>query len=247
MDGGPRRGYAVYRALAALLDGLEGRPEDARARLAAIAESSFDAHITFHLSESFAVAGYDDSASGCSRRRWTGGSIRMSTSRCTARSSRRSGAPPRSTASPSGLRVGSRSLARDGRLRPKPLQDNGRLTRASVRRAAAEHGGARRRRDDHDQLECRIARVRPTGITFLAVVNYVACIVTLVFWALVFFGRLVPTPGSLQSEVERANAAVTYGFMLGDVLYSVPLLLLAGAGLGDSALGAGSRHRWPTR
>ncbi len=77
----------------------------------------------------------------------------------------------------------------------------------------------------------RVARVRPSGITFLAVVNYVACGVTLVFWSLVFLGQLVPTPGSLQSEVERANAAVTYGFMLGDVLYSVPLLLLAGAGL----------------
>ena len=54
---------------------------------------------------------------------------------------------------------------------------------------------------------------------------------TLIFWALVFLGQLVPTPGSLQSEIERANAAVTYGFMLGDVIYSVPLLLLAGAGL----------------
>ena len=48
--------------LAALLDGLESRPEDARARLAAIAESSFDAHITFHLSESFAVAGEGEAA-----------------------------------------------------------------------------------------------------------------------------------------------------------------------------------------
>jgi len=77
----------------------------------------------------------------------------------------------------------------------------------------------------------RVVQFRPTGITFLAVVNYVACGVTLVFWSLVLFGRLVPAPGSLESEAERANAAVTYGFMLGDVLYSVPLLLLAGAGL----------------
>ena len=48
--------------LAALLDGLEGQPEDAGTRLAAIAASSFDAHITFHLSESFAVAGDRESA-----------------------------------------------------------------------------------------------------------------------------------------------------------------------------------------
>jgi hypothetical protein len=79
--------------------------------------------------------------------------------------------------------------------------------------------------------KARILPVRPSGITFFAVVNCIACGVTLVFWALVFFGRLVPTPGSLQSEPERANAAVTYGFMLGDLIYSVPLLLLAGAGL----------------
>jgi hypothetical protein len=72
---------------------------------------------------------------------------------------------------------------------------------------------------------------RPSGITFLAIVNLVALVVTIVFWALVYFGQLVPKPGSLVSLTERANAAVTYGFMLGDVLYSVPLLLLAGIGL----------------
>jgi hypothetical protein len=79
--------------------------------------------------------------------------------------------------------------------------------------------------------KARTLPVRPSGITFLAVVNYIACGVTVAFWALVFFGRLVPPPGRLQSEPERANAAVTYGFMLGDLIYSVPLLLLAGAGL----------------
>jgi len=56
----PEMPYTVQ--LAALLDGLQGRPEDARARLAAIAESSFDAHITFHMSESFAVAGAHEAA-----------------------------------------------------------------------------------------------------------------------------------------------------------------------------------------
>jgi hypothetical protein len=77
----------------------------------------------------------------------------------------------------------------------------------------------------------RSQAARPAGITFLAIVNDVACGVTLVFWALVYVGQLVPLPGTLPSEAERANAAVTYGFMLGDVLYSAPLLLLAGLGL----------------
>jgi hypothetical protein len=43
--------------LAALLDGTEGRKAEARTRLAALADTSFDAHITFHLAESFAAAG----------------------------------------------------------------------------------------------------------------------------------------------------------------------------------------------
>ncbi|MDQ6827275.1 MAG: protein kinase [Gemmatimonadota bacterium] len=51
----PQMPYTVQ--LVALLDGLEGRQEQARAVLATIAEKSFDGHITFHLSESFAVAG----------------------------------------------------------------------------------------------------------------------------------------------------------------------------------------------
>jgi hypothetical protein len=43
--------------LMALLDGLAGKTADARAALATLGDMSFDGHITFHLSESFAVAG----------------------------------------------------------------------------------------------------------------------------------------------------------------------------------------------
>ena len=43
--------------LTSLLQGLAGRQADARATLETIANFAFDAHITFHLSESFAVAG----------------------------------------------------------------------------------------------------------------------------------------------------------------------------------------------
>jgi hypothetical protein len=72
---------------------------------------------------------------------------------------------------------------------------------------------------------------RPSGVGFLAIVNLVAFVVTIAFWALVFFGRLVPLPGTLTVPAERANAAVTYGFLIGDVVYSAPLLVLAGVGL----------------
>ena len=43
--------------LTALLEGIAGRTRDARAALETLAHMSFDGHITFHLSESFAVAG----------------------------------------------------------------------------------------------------------------------------------------------------------------------------------------------
>jgi hypothetical protein len=43
--------------LVALLEGMAGRTSEARAALANLSNMSFDGHITFHLSESFAVAG----------------------------------------------------------------------------------------------------------------------------------------------------------------------------------------------
>lgn len=51
----PRMPYTVQ--LLALLAGMAGRTADARAMLETLANMSFDGHITFHLSESFAVAG----------------------------------------------------------------------------------------------------------------------------------------------------------------------------------------------
>jgi serine/threonine protein kinase/tetratricopeptide (TPR) repeat protein len=51
----PQMPYTVQ--LVALLEGMAGRTADACAALATLADMSFDGHITFHLSESFAVAG----------------------------------------------------------------------------------------------------------------------------------------------------------------------------------------------
>ncbi len=51
----PQIPYTVQ--LVALLEGSAGRTAEARTALATIADMSFDGHITFHLSESFAVAG----------------------------------------------------------------------------------------------------------------------------------------------------------------------------------------------
>ena len=71
---------------------------------------------------------------------------------------------------------------------------------------------------------------RPRGITFLAIVNLVAFVVTVMFWAFVL-GQLVPQAGQPGIAPRASECCITYGFMLGDVLYSVPLLVLAGIGL----------------
>ena len=43
--------------LASLLDGVQGRRAEARAALESLGSSVLDAHMTFHLSESYAMAG----------------------------------------------------------------------------------------------------------------------------------------------------------------------------------------------
>ncbi len=68
-------------------------------------------------------------------------------------------------------------------------------------------------------------------MTFLSGVNGVGFVVTVLFWATVFFRHLIPYPAELTTLPERANSAVTYGFMIADVIYSLPLLFLATIGI----------------
>jgi hypothetical protein len=81
------------------------------------------------------------------------------------------------------------------------------------------------------QISIESHRYRSFGITFLAVVNAIGFVVTILFWATVFLRHLVPFPGDLTALADRANSAVTYGFMAADMLYSAPLLFLACLGL----------------
>lgn len=74
-------------------------------------------------------------------------------------------------------------------------------------------------------------KLRPRAISFLSIVNAVALFLTVLFWGMVFFRHLVQYPGELTSLAERANSAVTYGFMIGDIIYSAPLLMFAWLGL----------------
>jgi hypothetical protein len=72
---------------------------------------------------------------------------------------------------------------------------------------------------------------RPAGVTFLVIINALGCIITLLFWLSILFSKLVPSPSDLEVFTERVNAATTRGFMIADLLYSVPLLFIATIGL----------------
>jgi hypothetical protein len=72
---------------------------------------------------------------------------------------------------------------------------------------------------------------RPRGVTLLAAINGLSFVFTLAFWGIVALERLVPFPTEVTRLSERANAAITWGFLIGDVLFSAPLLLLATIGL----------------
>ncbi len=73
--------------------------------------------------------------------------------------------------------------------------------------------------------------IRPAGVTFLVITNALGCMITLLFWLSILFSNLVPSPGDLTVFAERVNAATTRGFMIADLLYSVPLLFISTIGL----------------
>ncbi len=74
-------------------------------------------------------------------------------------------------------------------------------------------------------------RHRPLAISFIAIINAVGLLVTIAFWMIVLVKQVMPPPGTLESPFERANVATTYGFLIGDFVWSVPLLFMAAVGL----------------
>ena len=63
----------------------------------------------------------------------------------------------------------------------------------------------------------------------IAVANGVGALLTLAFWGLVF--TKLPLPNTLSNASERMNAATTYAFGIADLIWSLPLLLMAAIGL----------------
>lgn len=68
---------------------------------------------------------------------------------------------------------------------------------------------------------------RPKAVAFLVIINGIALVLTLVFWLLVLLKRLVPPPSEFTVLSEKANAATTYGFAIGDLVWSTLLLFLS--------------------
>jgi hypothetical protein len=70
---------------------------------------------------------------------------------------------------------------------------------------------------------------RRLGVRVIAVVNAVSAVVTVAFWGLVYI-RLFGA-GTITDPVVRASAAATLGFLVGDVVWALPLLIVSVAGL----------------
>jgi len=73
-----------------------------------------------------------------------------------------------------------------------------------------------------------LSHERPTGIVVVAAVNAVAAALTLAFWTLVYF-RIFAASASVP--LERSAAASTLGFLVGDIVWAVPLLIVSVPGL----------------
>jgi hypothetical protein len=72
---------------------------------------------------------------------------------------------------------------------------------------------------------------RQKTVSALAIINGIAFLLTLFFWLLILIKKIVPSPNDLTVLSERANAATTYGFAIGDLIWSTTLLLVSCIGL----------------
>lgn len=69
---------------------------------------------------------------------------------------------------------------------------------------------------------------RPRGVTIIAVVNSVAAVITVAFWLLVWLRLYGP---QATPSLSRDAMASTLGFLVADLLWAVPLLVISIPGL----------------
>lgn len=67
------------------------------------------------------------------------------------------------------------------------------------------------------------------GLKVIIGVNLIACVLTILFWSLVYF-RLFHGQ-EIGDPILRASSAATFGFLIGDLVWAAPLLALSVAGL----------------
>ena len=84
--------------------------------------------------------------------------------------------------------------------------------------------------ETHGSISKTIPRaIRPAGVAVIAVINGVAAALTLLFWTLAYFRFFAGPP--IRDLVLRVSAAATLGFMVGDLIWAVPVLILSVPGL----------------
>jgi hypothetical protein len=69
----------------------------------------------------------------------------------------------------------------------------------------------------------------PSGLKFIVFINSFAFILTALFWLLVW--QKLSSPSPVQLFFDKGSRASMYGFMLADVIWALPLLLLSVIGL----------------
>ncbi len=65
----------------------------------------------------------------------------------------------------------------------------------------------------------------PAGVRAIAIVNAVSAILTAAFWALVYLRLFAGAP--IVDPVAHASAGATLGYLVGDVVWALPLLVLS--------------------
>ncbi|GAA6621791.1 hypothetical protein [Scytonema sp. NUACC26] len=71
--------------------------------------------------------------------------------------------------------------------------------------------------------------LRPLGVTVIAIINGVATIITLGFWFLVIQRLFINK--NLPIALDKASAASTLGFIVADITWAVPMLVMSVPGL----------------
>ncbi|OUL29217.1 hypothetical protein [Nostoc sp. 106C] len=77
--------------------------------------------------------------------------------------------------------------------------------------------------------EMKTPSLRPLAVTIIVIVNSVATVITLGFWFLVqqrLFGS-----ENLGIALDKTSVASTLGFMVADILWAVPMLIISVPGL----------------